>query len=342
MGDWFERLTGFPEDGYEATQSRLLIEGDELVSAVNGRRYGIGELTLPTLAELRARVDTARGQRSSVEVLVGDVRALHSDPAYEGALFQVASQFNLLEMVSEHVTPEQGVAGYAYDHTQGPVCAMAAGAGTIYRNYFVPVGGGIGQTRDRQLNALAGLGSALSELLRQPVSELWQMQNGYALCTRDGLTMIAYLLEESSEDVLDELRGHLAIGLHTDVEVTDVDGGERRLVSQAYCSALPVRYSRLHSRDWEPFARLVLEAAYEATLLAAAEKAGNGGSNKVLLTRLGGGAFGNDDDWINDAIDRALRVVEFAGLDIRIMSYGAVSPAVQAIVDRWGSALVGD
>ena len=186
--DWFERITGFREDGYTATQRRLLVEGDELVSTVNGKRYGIGNLTMPTLAELRSRVNPDRGQRSSVQVLIGDVRALHADPAYEGALFQVASQFNLLEMTSEHVTPEQGVARYAYDHTQGPACAMAAGAATIYRNYCVPVGDRIGQTSDRQLDALAGLGSALSDLVDLPVSGLWRMQNGYALCTREGLT----------------------------------------------------------------------------------------------------------------------------------------------------------
>ena len=334
--DWFERITGFREDGYSDTQRRLLIEGDELMSTVNGKRYGIGNLTMPTLAELRSRVDPARGQRSSVQVLAGDVRALHADPAYEGALFQVASQFNLLEMTSEHVTPEQGVARYAYDHTQGPACAMAAGAATIYRNYCVPVGDRIGQTSDRQLDALAGLGSALSELVGLPASRLWRMQNGYALCTREGLTAITDLLDDAPEDLLDLLRGHLAIGLHSGVEVTDLPGGERRLVSQAFCSALPVAYSSLPQHDWELFARLVLQAAYEATLLAAAEQASNGGSNTVLLTRLGGGAFGNGDDWIDSAIERALTIVEHAGLDIRIVSRGAVSPAVQAIVEHWG------
>lgn len=335
MADWFERLTGFRESDYETTQSRLSVEGNELVSRINGKRYRIGELTLPTLADLRSRVDPSRGQRSSVKVLVGDVRALHSEPSYEGALFQVASQFNLLEMVAQYVTPEQGVAGYAYDPTQGPACAVAAGAATIYRNYFVPVGDGIGQTSDRQLNGLAGLGSALSDLIGMPVSSLWQMQNGYALCTPEGLKAITRLLDEASEDTRDLLRGHLAIGLHRGVEVTDVSDSEPRLVSQAYCSALPVRYSHLPDDDWERVARLVLEAAYEATLLAAAEQAIRGGSNKVLLTRLGGGAFGNADDWINSAIERALTVVEYARLDIRIVSFGSVSPAIQAIVDRW-------
>lgn len=158
------------------------------------------------------------------------------------------------------------------------------------------------------------------------------MQNGYALCGREGLAAITALLNTAPEDLVDTLRGHLAIGMHRDVEVTD---GARRRVSQAFCSALPVAYSPQPPRDWEPFARLVLQAAYEATLLAAAEQASKGGSNTILLTRLGGGAFGNEDHWIDSAIERAFAIVEHAGLDIRIVSRGQVSPAVQAIVERW-------
>jgi hypothetical protein len=75
------------------------------------------------------------------------------------ALFQVASQFNLLEMVSPTVTPEQGVTCYQNDHTQGARCL---GAATIYRNYFAPIGSSRGQTRGRQIDALADLGVALS------------------------------------------------------------------------------------------------------------------------------------------------------------------------------------
>lgn len=335
MTDWFERLTGFAEDGYAATQARLRVEGDELVSNVNDRRYGIGELTLPTLAELRARVNPARGQRSSVRGLVGDARLLHREPEFEGALFQVASQFNVLEMTSEHVTPEQGVARYAWDPTQGPACAIAAGAATIYRNYFVPFPDGVGQTARRQVDNLAGLGAALAEHTGLPLRALWEMRNGYALCTTEGLRAIAALLGGVSEEVLDDLRGRLAIGLHRDVEVTDLDGDERRLVSQAFCSALPIGYG-VRSADWGPFARLVLEATYEATLLAAAERAGSGGSDTVLLTRVGGGVFSNDEAWIDGAIERALTVVADAGLDVRIVGYRDIGPGVRGIVERWG------
>ncbi|GAA2771405.1 hypothetical protein [Mycolicibacterium pallens] len=337
MGDWFERLTGFVEDGYEPTQRRLSVEGDELVSSVNGKRYGVGSLTVPTLASLREQVSVSRGQRTSVNALVGDARSLHTDPRFAGALFQVASQFNLLEMISENVTPEHGVTRYASDPTQGPACAMAAGAATIFRNYFVPFDDGVGQTARRQVDALAGVGAALSELTGLPVGELWEMRNGYALCSREGLTAINNALVDASAHVWDSLRGRLAIGLHRNVEVTDLEGPGRRLVSQAFCSALPLGYSRLPRRQWELFARLVLEATYEATLLAAAEQASDGGSNIVLLTRVGGGVFGNDGSWIDRAIERALGVAKNAGLEVYIVGHRGVEPGVVGIIDRWNA-----
>lgn len=336
MTDWFQRLTGFAEADYTSTQQRLAVEGEELVSQVNGKRYGIGQFSLPTLAELRARVNPHREQRSSVTAVIGEARSMHSDPRLAGALFQAASQFNVLEMTSEHVTPEEGVTRYAWDGTQGPACAIAAGAATIYRNYLVPVGDGVGQTADRQIDALAGVGSELAQLTGRHVDELWTMSNGYALCTADGLAAISRLLEGATEEMRDGLREQLSIGLHRDVEVTDVAGPPRRLVSQAFCSALPLGYSRLPRSQWEPFARLILEATYEATLLAAAEQADAGGSSIVLLTRVGGGVFNNDPAWIDAAIERAALIVEHAGLDIRVVCHSDVSPGVREIIERWG------
>jgi hypothetical protein len=335
--DWFERLTGFAERGYESTRARLAVDGYELVSSVNSKRYGIGTLSLPTLAELRSQVKLPTGQRSSVDCLANDVATLHAAPEFEGALFQVASQFNVLEMTGPGVRPEDGVTRYAHDHTQGPACAIAAGAATIYRNYFVPVGGGTGQTHDRQIDTLAGVGAPLSAQLDLPVSALWKMSNGYALCTAAGLAAITDLLAGVNEEQRDHLRGELAIGLHRDVEVTGMKTDGRRRVSQAFCSALPVAYCRSTIPDdsaREGFARLALEAAYEATLLAAVEQAGAGGPRTVLLTRVGGGAFGNRSEWIDDAIWRALSVVEYAGLDIKLVGLN-VNPSSRKIADHW-------
>jgi hypothetical protein len=334
MSDWSERITGFGESDYESTRSRLRVEGNELVSTVNGRRYWCGELSMPTLAKLRSRVNVPVAQRSTVSSLVGDARALHAAPEFAGALFQVASQFNLLEMTDYSVRPEEGVTRYAYDRTQGPACAMAAGAATIYRNYCVPLRRNRPDQRSPARRAGLPRQRALSRT-RTTGFGLWTMRNGYALCTEEGLNAINGLLGGASEDLRDRLRGQLAVGLHRNVEVTDVTEGPRRIVSQAFCSALPVRYSWVERPAWEPFARLVLEAAYEATLLAAADQAASGGSNIVLLTRLGGGAFGNADAWIDDAMRRALAAVEHAGLDSRLVGYGSVHPSSRTIVEEW-------
>ncbi|MBX7432561.1 hypothetical protein JDV09_10665 [Mycobacterium sp. Y57] len=330
--DWFEALTGFRETDYDDTRRRLRVDDEQLVSTINGKHYGIGTLTLPTLATLRAQTDIRDGPRSTVRCVAGDARALHADPELDGAMFQVASQFNLLEMTGPSVTPEHGVTRYRDDHTQGPACAIAAGAATIYRNYFVPIGDEQGQTRDRQLDGLAHIGHALSAHLDRPVSELWEMCNGYALCTETGLSAITRLLSDGGEDLRDALRAQLAIGLHQGVDVTDVRNGKRPKVSQAFCSALPVSYGGGRTSSWEAFARVILEAAYEATLLAAVARP----SNIVLLTRVGGGAFGNADAWIDDAIVRAVRNVEHAGLDIRLVSHGHIHESNRAIAEQFG------
>jgi hypothetical protein len=92
-------------------------------------------------------------------------------------------------------------------------------------------------------------------------------------------------------------------------------------VSQAYCSAVPVAYSGLDAKLWEPFARLVLEATYEATFAVATLNAMKTGNSLLYLTLVGGGAFGNQPAWILDAIRRAVNLYNMACLDVRIVSY---------------------
>ena len=335
--DWFERLTGFRESNYEETRARLKVEGGRLHSLVNGASYGIGELELVSLQALRERAKSAGNLSGRVKtsVVTGDVRQMHKSPENAGALFQVASQFNLLEMVGPDVTPEDGVTRYQSDPTQGPACAIAAGAATIYRNYFAPIGGNQGQTAMRQLDGLANLGAALSSDLKLPVGDLWRMQNGYALCTQAGLDAITGYLETLTTDQTDDLREKLSIGIHRDVEVTEAAGPERPQVSQSFCSALPVAYSGVPSAHWEPFAGLVLEAAYEATMWATVLNAHRGVSNVVFLTFLGGGAFGNRSSWIYAAVRRTLEMMKPFDLDVRLVSYGTPSEEMLAIAEEF-------
>ena len=117
---WFERLTGFREGAYRETEAKLAVDGRQLRSLVNGKSYGIGDFELVSLQTLRERAQSAGGtsRRLKVSVVTGDVRRMHQAPEYAGALFQVASQFNALEMTGPHVTPEHGVTRYMDDHTQ--------------------------------------------------------------------------------------------------------------------------------------------------------------------------------------------------------------------------------
>jgi hypothetical protein len=220
--DWFERLTGFREGPYAETRAKLKVDGDRLHSLVNGKSYAIGRLELASLETLRERARTVSGPhgRLTASVVRGDVRQMHRLPENAGALFQVASQFNALEMTGPSLTPEDGVTRYHADHTQGPACAIAAGAATIYRNYFAPVAGGVGQTADRQIDGLAAVSEALSKALNKPVSDLWRMRNGYALCKPAGLEAISQHLASLSQEEVDALRGKLAIAVQNDVEVT--------------------------------------------------------------------------------------------------------------------------
>ena len=335
--DWFEQLTGFRETGYEETRARLEVVDGRLHSRVNGASYVTGELELISLQNLREKARSRGGLpgRLRTSVVTGDVRSMHRSLENAGALFQVASQFNLLEMVSPDVTPEHGVTRYQHDHTQGPACAIAAGAATIYRNYFVPIEGSEGQTASRQLDGLADLGAALSSGTKLPVSDLWTMKNGYALCNEAGLDAITRHLRTLAPDEIDVLRGKLRIGVHSDVEATEAVGPKRPQVSQALCSALPVAYSRVPPPSWELFASLVLEAAYEATMWAAVLNAQRGASNVVFLTLLGGGAFGNPGSWIHAAIRRALGLMKTFDLDVKLVSYGTPSKEILAISEEF-------
>jgi hypothetical protein len=64
--------------------------------------------------------------------------------------------------------------------------------------------------------------------------------------------------------------------------------------------------------------------AYGAAVL----NAQRGKSNRVLLTFLGGGAYGNEIPWIYLAIRRALKIVSAFDLDVSLVSYSRPSQAL--------------
>src|SRR5438270_517445 len=117
---WFDTLTGFPEESPQQVRGNITVDGNELKSHVNGKVLVCGELEIPSLAELRERVRSSGYKigKISVREVVANIQHLHTNESNAGSLFLVASQFNLLEMVSPNIAPERGVGIYENDRTQ--------------------------------------------------------------------------------------------------------------------------------------------------------------------------------------------------------------------------------
>ncbi len=315
---WFKQLTGFTEKSPENVRKNIKLQDDKLISLVNSRQFICGKLEVPTLKQLKEQCNQIKlyNGQIKVEEIVADVQELHCKVENKNALFQAASQFNLLEMVSPDISPEQGIDRYEFDYTQGPACAIACGAGTIYRNYFVKVNGQTGQTENNQIDCLDLIGKELDNNNLQ----LWTMRNGYALADKKGLLTISNKIAQLSETEIEHLKEKLKIGIQWNTEVTKSQ--TKHTVSQAYCSALPVAYCQSSQVYWEDFARIILEATYEATLYAGMLNMKNNNSNLVYLTLVGGGAFGNAENWILSSLQKAIRKLKNVPLNIKIVSYG--------------------
>lgn len=209
--------------------------------------------------------------------------------------------------------------------------AIQGGETPDFRNVlFLTDGPQTGQTQTCQLNALADMDSVIG------IGGI-RMQNGYALLQPDTVLAIGKHIETMDEHSRDRVRQSLRIGLHSDTEVTIPGVPKNQRVSQALCSALPVAYHYSPRRYWAPFATLVLEASYEATLLAAVLNYHHTGNPRVYLTLVGGGAFGNDLSWIVSALRRALYLVSHHPLDVRLVNNRKVPVEINSLIREFES-----
>ena len=184
----------------------------------------------------------------------------------------------------------------------------------------------MGQTKDYQINCLEDLGK---EMKNEELS-LWRFQNGYVFSDIKGLRAISEFINNLKTEEYERLKEKLKIGIQWDTEVTIAD--KEQIVSQAYCSALPVAYSEVDSEYWEDFARFILEASYEATFYAGLINYAKRGNKKLYLTLLGGGAFGNNIEWISDAIKKAVIKFKNTSLDVKIVSYRNTNPKIRELI----------
>lgn len=91
-----------------------------LTSLANNASYNAGRFETQSVGELRERVKEAGSKgRLRVRNELGDIGSILAMRDNRLATFQVASQFNCLEMPGPSVTPEEGVTGYVRDRSGG-------------------------------------------------------------------------------------------------------------------------------------------------------------------------------------------------------------------------------
>jgi hypothetical protein len=161
------------------------------------------------------------------------------------------------------------------------------------------------------------------------------MKNGYALFDQEGLLAVNKKLSKLSDTQRESLKGKLKVGIQWNTEVTLSDSKQK--VTQIYCSALPVAYCQTDPLYWESFARLILEATYEATFFTALENRMNNGSNLVYLTLVGGSAFGNEEHWIQESLGKVMDKFKSVPLDIKIVSYGKPNSNLKHFLKEWAN-----
>ena len=318
----------------------------------------IGMFDRPTLAQLEQSINSNKyvkdfNQLKGVgltfkHIATPDVALLHCDPENAGAIFQVASQFNCLEMRSDAARPNQGVTIYSYDHTQGPACAMACPAALVYRNYFVEHTKNGDKHKGQCAHQIDNL-EDINKMLGNMNEEYWTMRNGYVIMKSDGATK----LQELSNKILNGVEREsiiqaLRVGVHWSTSVVDNENITTKKepldhrVCQVYASALPVayNYSIKDKNLWAPFATCILEGSYMATLCIAALIAIKAQTRvKCYLTLIGGGAFGNKPNWIIDAIEKALKKYKDYPIDVMLVHYEMIDPAYSAELKTIGEII---
>jgi len=247
-------------------------------------------------------ITRANEEESFRHVDVGNLQGLSDN---KGALFQVASNFNVIESPSETVSPlmDNFTQSYYRDKTQGPSASISTGAAAIARVYcpFLDLSTDLNtwnQTKAKQVNLLEHL------------KEHFPLKNGYITFNGTEPKFPKLYTKEYYKLLLMSKTCY-----HKDCQVItgyrDHQGYEKvkdpaQLVDQCICGAINISQGssgtyNATTLDIQTKCLFALELAYNGTYLEAIQNK----KRKIFLTMLGGGAFGNNKDWILSSIINA-------------------------------------
>jgi chaperonin cofactor prefoldin len=268
-----------------------------------------------------------------------DVITYLTDPENCDAVFQVASQFNCLEMPGPGVAPTEGITDYVSDLTQGPACSLAAPAATLFRNYCVKHSvnkADANGTHEGQLTQQLNLLSDALNIFKQiKIDEFIDYKNGYILRKEDRSpknnepyeTIGLYLntTNDNDESLYKMFVDKVRVGVQWDTQVWDIP---KQKVCQVFCSGLSMAYDPtqvdITNESVVTFCTAVLEGAYECTLLAAEAKRRQLKKDriKVFLTQVGCGVYENKTEWVAYVLKKLFTTYKNLPLDVCMLIRG--------------------
>lgn len=302
--------------------------------------FGAGAFESMSINSLRRKtkdvVVSKHGKAGKFHLLIGDkpwannavnkkldIGAMLADPAYEGATFQVASNFNALEGSSVSCMPL--VEEYVYDNTQGPRASISCLAATLLRKYYA-----FYKDDTAPENWSQELGKREVSFL-QEASDAIKTKTGLELPVANGYLDVSSFSKKQRKIIDDHLNlENIHVGLHQNAEVMwgynwtgDLEK-EGLWVNQVFTAALDLgmasgseNYLVAHDESVKNIARKLLFAAYEGTIRAAIIA----GSQKVVLTLVGGGVFNNNPQEIVDAICANEKTIRTSGIQVQLVVY---------------------
>lgn len=286
-----------------------------------------------------------------------NIGKLQGNPENKNAVFQVASNFNALETTNhEDQNNVNTVKDYCFDNTQGPRASISALPGLIYRRYyyFYPdrknldcmLWGQRGQTNNNNIDE-QGRKFQINFLEDLDVHTM----NGY-IWGNDGFIEMKFGQKNDSDqpfpsnidNIKEENASKFKIGYHSGIQVAfgatygsgfssetqEFFYDPSQIIDQVFAAALVTQNAEYQPQDilnkaTDERAKLILNWTYEAMLKSAFLKGKRDGNGKikVFLTRIGGGAFANKQEWIDEAIIKAVKdpVLENSGLEVTLNNF---------------------
>lgn len=285
--EWFENVFGFKETiinindfiDISETELGILLCSYKIKKSFLAGRFSTKNFSLlsNSIQEILSNGQFPQRQEGTFSILGGfnDLLNTFSIPEFNGATFQVETNFNCLNNICSDQTSKDGVSYYIYNNITGSQAAVSTAASLVYRNYYLTLGS------QNKINLIENT----------------------SLAVKEGFSLINDLVFAKDDEDLDFNYNDLdnyEIGVQENCQVILTRYGKKELallpydqiVHQVFVSSLDFSKKKNNSikqiTKIEPF---LLEAEYKSTILAAWENSlkfpNNPGSNKCFLTIIG-------------------------------------------------------